>query len=45
MIFQATTPNEWSASEATKMSFATRMRDLEEEFAAAAAVDGDVYVL
>jgi hypothetical protein len=30
--------------EPTKMSFATQMRDLEREFAAAAAVDGDVYL-
>ena len=29
---------------ATGMSFATRMRDLEQKFAAAAAVDGDVYL-
>lgn len=26
------------------MNFATRMRDLEQEFARAAAVDGDVYL-
>ena len=26
------------------MSFATRVRELEDEFAAAAAVDGDVYL-
>lgn len=30
--------------EATRMSFAARMRDLEQEFARAAAVDGDVYL-
>jgi len=30
--------------EATRMSFATRVRELEDEFAAAAAVDGDVYL-
>jgi hypothetical protein len=32
------------SGEPTKMSFATQMRDLEREFAAAAAVDGDVYL-
>ena len=30
--------------EAPKMSFITQMRELEQEFAAAAAVDGDVYL-